>query len=799
MKNQNTFSYFFGLVFLVIASCDNKKTIPFPENPSGYHVPVTMPFEFPKEEPFQWKEIASESIPKGVTIPFNIDKLPSQPFSINDFKPMKSPVAATALNWDQLEEIKVNLDTTTGKPISVKKFMLPEPIISRLTPPSKWTGTTSGIVKLGQAEGLIGNHVYALLSDQSGSVWISTEKGLSRYKGDVFETYNFLPKDGFGNPAFITDLKFDQKRRLLITANVPGIYRLDISTGIVEHFETESNFYRIHSDHRGLIWAVSITSGIMFMKPDTKTIHKLGIPLEKTEQIGSYGVFEDNERNIWIGLNNKIGILNAERKSLKLIGKNEGLVTGTPYEFTEDSKGTIWISSSSKESKAISLKENKIYSLGAAQGFHGSAIAVLNDQLSRIWLVDNDTVTVYDPVKATLKKIPTRAKIHSFIPCDAVVDINGSVWIGTVTDGVLVADPKGMFSEHFDTANGLANSIIWGIGEDKYSRIWVGSKLGLHIYDPVKERIYLLKLPENIGSNVHHGISMYEDHLLVRSTGGFLIIDLKKNNIKAFKSINAADFSFWDIFMDNESNIWLGTNDDGVLKFNPSMNTLSKLNRPSSLDLNRIWTIVQDGEGKIWMGNNLGVNILDPKKNTIIHLSEKDGLSSSFTAMLLKTSRNEMVVGSLKGMSIISMDKKTITNITAQEGLTPGISAIDFIELNGRIHIGSENGLIVVDRPAESEAQGHWRFTNHGKREGFPINDYNQGAAIATRSGVAWWGAQPILTVNLQDPIIDSVEAKVHITAFNIMDQNPTYADINFINAQLTSGDTLWNSDQTKF
>ncbi len=124
-------------ISLFIVSCTNRKNTPFPENPSGYRVPVAKPFEFPEAKPIQWKEIPEDSIPTGITMPLDISKLPSRPFSINDFKPLKSPVASTPLNWKKLDELKINLDSLKAINVSVKKFRLPKPAITRLNPPTK--------------------------------------------------------------------------------------------------------------------------------------------------------------------------------------------------------------------------------------------------------------------------------------------------------------------------------------------------------------------------------------------------------------------------------------------------------------------------------------------------------------------------------------------------------------------------------------------------------------------------------------------------------------------------------------
>lgn len=786
-----------GFLILIISSCRQNTEVPFPENASGYRIPVTQPFTFPEAKPIIWKEIPTDSIPKGKTIPFDFDKLPFRPFSVNEFKPLKAPVSETPLNWDAVQEVKINLDTVTGKKVKVTRFLLPKPSIIRLIPPSKLEGTTSGMLKLGQAEGLVGNHIWAMETDRTGAVWISTERGLSKYTGDTFENYSFMEKDPTGALEALWDLELDKNGNLLISTAISGFYRLNIQSGIIEKFETGVGFFRIQEDRNGMIWGAAANNGVFFFHPDSSTLSQLIIPIEEIAGKAVFGIFEDSDQNIWMGFDSRIAILNAERKSLILVGKEAGYEVNIPYGFTEDSKGAVWISALSPGSFAISLSEKKLFSLGADQGFQGTSRATMFDLLGRLWIVDNDTVFIFNPANSQLKKIPTGKKFRTTgLPSNSMVDSKGNMWIGTETDGILIADPKGMLSEHFNISNGLASNDVWGILEDESNRIWLSTYQGLNIYDPAKGRLYLLKIPPEIGTNNLRQISKLDNEtLLSAGVGGFSLINLRNKTLTSYKSNNSTSRGFRGSLKDKLGNIWVGT-DSGIFKFNFSNNTLSHLDQFSGLASNLVYVLLKDFDGKIWVGTDNGVNIIDSEKNTISYLGKNNGLASDFLAMLLKTSRNEILVGTDKGVSIIDPAKSTITHLTAKEGLIPE-TLYDLNEVNGRIHVGSENGIIVVDRPETSDSTKLWRFTNFGKKEGFPYNDYNQSTAITTRNGTAWWGSAPVMTVNLQDPMIDSVAPKAHITKFNIMDQNPSFADMNFLNGFLTADDTLWNREKT--
>jgi ligand-binding sensor domain-containing protein len=191
------------------------------------------------------------------------------------------------------------------------------------------------------------------------------------------------------------------------------------------------------------------------------------------------------------------------------------------------------------------------------------------------------------------------------------------------------------------------------------------------------------------------------------------------------------------------------------LVFDPLRNTFQKLDTSNGLVSNTSFVVINDSKGKIWVCSDSGINIIDPNNNSNVTLQKKEGLMSDYNSMVFESKTGEIIVGGDLGISIFDPNETSITHITAENGLNPP-ALYDLNEFEGRIHIGSENGIIVVDRPSADTPDQPWRFSNFNKSSGIPYNDYNQATSFVTRSGQVWWGAAPILTVNHQNPFIDS-------------------------------------------
>lgn len=379
-----------------------------------------------------------------------------------------------------------------------------------------------------------------------------------------------------------------------------------------------------------------------------------------------------------------------------------------------------------------------------------------------------------------------------------MVGNDGTIWLGTDKVGILLINPKGMLSDYFTVENGLESNDVWGINEDSKGRIWLGNYRGINIYDPEKERLYLLQFPGGqLVNNFRQITAIEEDLLFVGMARGFSFIDLKANTATIFDTQSSPGIT--TIFTgekDPYGKIWMGSG-DGIFVFDPQNNSLKNIGKSNGLSSDIAFVVRKDKKGQIWVCTDSGVHLFDSKGESMRTINKNAGLMTDYNSMLFETSEGEIIFGGDVGFSIFNQEEKTITHVSGKSGISPP-SLYDLNESKGRIHVGSENGIIVVDRPDHNDLDQSWRFSNFGKSSGLPYNDHNQATSFVTSIGSVWWGAAPILVINHQDPEIDSIAPTVHIKGMNIMDQNPVFLKPEFYQTQLQEGDTLWNSDFSK-
>ena len=101
-----------------------------------------------------------------------------------------------------------------------------------------------------------------------------------------------------------------------------------------------------------------------------------------------------------------------------------------------------------------------------------------------------------------------------------------------------------------------------------------------------------------------------------------------------------------EIFQDTKSNIWFGTLEKGVAKYNG--NNLKYLTTKDGLPSNRITNVIEDNLGNLWFGTGSGISKFDGKHFT--NYSEEDGLCSDMISNLFIDSKGNFWIGTWGGV-----------------------------------------------------------------------------------------------------------------------------------------------------
>lgn len=382
--------------------------------------------------------------------------------------------------------------------------------------------------------------VFSMQQDSQGYLWFGTQSGVSRYDG--YELRNFSSSES--DPATlssnsISSMMLDMNGDLWVATWGGGLNRIDTANLTVERIFTESS-------EDGL-------SNLYVQK-----------------------IYEDSRGDIWIGTSGG-GLhryLMQEKRMIRYVHSTEstGLSNNRIWSIAEDVNGYMWIGTSNGLNK-LNIDTNQVTKYYQHVEKPNS---LPNNQIRTLKSLDNGQVLVgtraglvfYDPLTdqfyPTLlsdnSETPTLKKSSEIINSFTDDSIKGQVWVGTES-GLYLLDTN---TRHFinvrsqNTYNPFSNVRIRDIHLDEYGTLWLATRgsgvlkvnLNASLFNRLAEGTYVnALLPQDNGSYYFGSyLGLFHGHI-ARGDKPTVVNDLNQQPIKGVYSI----------IQESEGKIWVGT------------------------------------------------------------------------------------------------------------------------------------------------------------------------------------------------------------------------------------------------
>lgn len=288
-------------------------------------------------------------------------------------------------------------------------------------------------------------------------------------------------------------------------------------------------------------------------------------------------IFQDRKGNYWVGTNGA-GVYRYDLKTVTQYTVKDGLADTQVINIQEDDLGHIWFVGSGF---TISKFDGNIFSthnqnIKLSNGTKNDWASKNND----LWFYAgggvvrySDETFVYLPFDKTDSNIDKNSpfKLSRFGVYCILKDTKGNIWFGTQAEGVCRYDGQQLtwFKE-----KGLAGPAVLGLFEDSKGKLWFGNNgAGLFYYDG------------QTLSNFTKEKGLDNPDFRVSGKPGL-------GTLARVYTINE----------DNNGNIWIGTVDAGVWKFDG--NNLTNFTTKDGLTSNAVNTIYKDRHGELWFGTD---------------------------------------------------------------------------------------------------------------------------------------------------------------------------------------------------
>ena len=334
-------------------------------------------------------------------------------------------------------------------------------------------------------------------------------------------------------------------------------------------------------------------------------------------------------------------------------------------------------------------------------------------------------------------------------------DRKGFMWFGT-QDGLNKFDGYSFTIYKYDPFDSttISDNYIRCIYEDKLGTLWIGTENGgLNRFNRDKETFerYLHdpNNPNSIANNNIAAISEDEDGMLWIGTRGNDLekFDIQNNrfiHIKYDPHSHLEDDQIRCMYRDKKGIFWIGTENSGLKRYDPGSRNVENFqhrnNDPTSITNNTVNTIWKDDSGNLWVCTKMGLNLFDRQTKTFTGFPLLLNGKWAETTSILEDESGRLWIGTMAGMILFEPGTKTYQYYQNDPNNLSSYSSSGALTLykdkTGLVWIGTNGGG--VDRLNLSQK---FKYYTHISTEPSSISHTSIRAIFEDQDSVLWVGS----------------------------------------------------------
>jgi ligand-binding sensor domain-containing protein len=444
-----------------------------------------------------------------------------------------------------------------------------------------------------------------------------------------------------------------------------------------------------------------------------------------------------------------------------------GLPQSQVWSAAADSHGYVWFGTQGGGLSRFDGKQFQTFT--SADGLPSNFIhAIFQEKNYRLWIGTNEGIARYNGRK--MEALPLKnVQINQF---SLISD--QKLWAGS-QKGIYEINTDSLAAHKLNLNPELDKSEIHAFCQKK-DKLWVGTSSGFWSIENLKKKDIATKILDF--SAVFAITDAGENQLWLAVFGrGMVLFDTKTNSI--VREINNPLLHRpMCIFKNQDQQIWVGTQNNGILCFNEKDSTLLQLSEKDGLPHQNIRKIITDNNGFIWVATSGGGVARLGEKEQFRRFSQENGLSgnriyaveqdlqgriwaavsqngaqrldsfkfknpladSLLAGIKCKTlccDRNGLLWVGTEGRGIFVIDSASVVHLTKMEGLPSDWIQKIIVDAQGQIWVATfADGLAKITRRSD----GSFSVKKYGKEANLP--DLVIHAMEIDANGKIWLGTQ---------------------------------------------------------
>ncbi|PIO47332.1 MAG: hypothetical protein CMR00_11000 [[Chlorobium] sp. 445] len=546
--------------------------------------------------------------------------------------------------------------------------------------------------RVGSAQGLSNESVYAILQDRTGFMWFGTADGLNKYDGYTFTTYqrdNSTTLLGKGIRTMLIDREGNLWMGTWANTGVCCFNRYREAFTNYQHQPenpeslTKGDITAIVQDSSGTIW-IATTGGLNRFETQTRTFSHILHDSNDSSSLSSNVITAlqlAQDHGLWVATDNGLNYLD--------------LKTGKCKRYQANDKHAI----SRNRIRALYVSKLGALWIGYDKGFDYVRI---KDGTMQVRYYDFKWQNTYGFTTSLM--VNTIYESH-----------DGVIWLGTQSHGLVRFLPEendiAFFMPENDNPYSLSDAEVKCIFQDQSQIMWVGTANGgLNKFNPTVARFKYIRVPIEKQHVIESVLETADGSLWVGTVGGGLY--RREPNSETWRHYMKTEVSnlrtissnmILSLYQDSTGKLWIGTWSSGLMQYDPLTRHFTtfyhtRAGRDSLRD-NRITSICEDAEHNLWLATWNGLKKFDVRTHAFEHIDHPKSVGAGSTykkVRVVKPGKNGMLWVGFEEDGVAQFNPKTkqfieLDALCASNHLPKIVRAL-YEELSGVLWIGTYNG-----------------------------------------------------------------------------------------------------------
>lgn len=398
----------------------------------------------------------------------------------------------------------------------------------------------------------------------------------------------------------------------------------------------------------------------------------------------------------------------------------EGLPNSSVYSFMQDSRGYIWMGTGGG---GVSMFDgSRFVTFTTENGLPDNVVrTILEDHSGNVWIGTDNGLMLYDG--KSFISISEKSGFRGTSVLKIFESRDSIIWVGTNDGGLnAISIRDSVMVKNFSQEDGLNSDFVYDISESSDGKLWLSMLGGVNILQiTIQDSISLSRIDDPLipSSFVTASEQTGEHTYLVgtRYDGLFTVTEDNGNYIvePSFMKKQYPSLCIWDILVRSSNEVWLGTEEDGVILIHNS-NESSCLNKTNGLPSTRIMNFLLDNEGNTWMAT-LDQGAVMFRDRMLVSYGTKEGILGNNTLSTYFDPAGNFYIGTEEGLTRFRQDGEKLVKtgfFSTVDGLNDqSVGSMTWHE--NKLYIGSGQKINILDG---------------NKISSFPLNDKLPQATI---------------------------------------------------------------------